>query len=49
MSGNELISWLVGDAASVSDPEFLARCFVLLLVLTFSTAVMRQLFDVSRR
>lgn len=46
---DDLISWLVGDAASVADPAFLARCFVLALIITTATVIGGQLLNFGRR
>ena len=43
-----LITWLVGESASVADPAFCARCFVLLLCVVLASAVAHDLLSVSR-
>lgn len=42
MDYNDVITWIVGESTSVSDPAFLARCFLLLCFIYLVTAVMHE-------
>lgn len=48
MDVNELIEWLVSDSVSISDPAFLARCFVVLCVIFIFSSLAHDVMTMGR-
>ncbi len=49
MTLDEMIIWLVGDSASISDPGFLARCFLVLCAIFIFTSIAHDVISIGKR